>query len=224
MQYYKCKVKSFQFNHWQRPRPHYVHVFFYRVDDDDIFANSNRMYTAVQSQRPVSAYYTSKQIQPFGFVSCIKEVGCIHVHKMDPPPPPKMLAGPDGSFVSTSASNLEVPDSNHGRTGYLSSWLCIYSVPNCSISPSSGGSPGPFSLYVHKGGLKPDSFHFISQTVQRPGVYSAAYGTVHYKEPLKSFGIRVGDSPGFALLSVTILPRFYRKQRKAIFTHSYTRC
>ena len=30
------------------------------------------------------------------------------------------------------------------------------------------------------------------QTVQRHGVYSAAYGTVHYKEPLKSFKIRVG--------------------------------
>ena len=29
--------------------------------------------------------------------------------------------------------------------------------------------------------------------VQRPGVYSAAYGTVHYKEPLKSFEIKVGE-------------------------------
>ena len=27
----------------------------------------------------------------------------------------------------------------------------------------------------------------VLQTVQKPGVYSAAYGTVHYKEPLKSF-------------------------------------
>ena len=27
----------------------------------------------------------------------------------------------------------------------------------------------------------------VLQTVQRPGVYSAGYGTVHYKEPLKSF-------------------------------------
>ena len=35
------------------------------------------------------------------------------------------------------------------------------------------------------------------QTVQRHGVYSAAYGTVHYKEPLKSFEIRVGHIPGF---------------------------
>ena len=32
----------------------------------------------------------------------------------------------------------------------------------------------------------------VPQTVQRHGVYSAAYGTVHYKEPLKSFEIRVG--------------------------------
>ena len=39
------------------------------------------------------------------------------------------------------------------------------------------------------------------QTVQRQGVYSSAYGTVHHKEPLKSFEIRVGLVPtsGFRL-------------------------
>ena len=46
----------------------------------------------------------------------------------------------------------------------------------------------------------------VLQTVQMYGVYSAAYGTVHYKEPLKSFEIRVGHSTGFGLLSVAILP------------------
>ena len=46
----------------------------------------------------------------------------------------------------------------------------------------------------------------VLQTVQRHGVYSAANGTVHYKEPLKSFEIRVGHSPGFGLPSVAILP------------------
>ena len=48
----------------------------------------------------------------------------------------------------------------------------------------------------------------VLQTVKRKGVYSAAYGTVHYKEPLKSFEIRVlvGHSPGFGLSSVAILP------------------
>ena len=46
----------------------------------------------------------------------------------------------------------------------------------------------------------------VLQTVQRHGVCSAAYGTVHYKEPLKSFEIRVGSSPGFWLSSVAILP------------------
>ena len=45
------------------------------------------------------------------------------------------------------------------------------------------------------------------QTVQRHGVYNTAHGTVHYKEPLKSFEIRVGHSPGFGLLSVAILPQ-----------------
>ena len=34
---------------------------------------------------------------------------------------------------------------------------------------------------------------------------SAVYGTVHYKELLKSFEIRVGHSPGFGLPSVAIL-------------------
>ena len=48
--------------------------------------------------------------------------------------------------------------------------------------------------------------YIVLQTVQMHGVYSAAYGTVHYKEPLKSFKIRVGHSPGFGLPSVAILP------------------
>ena len=46
----------------------------------------------------------------------------------------------------------------------------------------------------------------VLQTVQRHGVHSAAYGTVHYKEPLKLFEIRVRHSPGFGLPSVAILP------------------
>ena len=46
----------------------------------------------------------------------------------------------------------------------------------------------------------------VLQTVKRPRVYSAAYGTVHYKEPLKSFEIRVGHSLGFGFPSVAILP------------------
>ena len=49
----------------------------------------------------------------------------------------------------------------------------------------------------------------VLQTVQRHGViigvYSAAYGTVHYKEPLKSFELRVGHSPCFVFPSVAIL-------------------
>ena len=46
----------------------------------------------------------------------------------------------------------------------------------------------------------------VFQTVQKPGEYSAVYGTVHYKESLKSFEIRVEYSPGFGLRSVAILP------------------
>ena len=46
----------------------------------------------------------------------------------------------------------------------------------------------------------------VLKTDQMHGVYSAAYGAVHYKEPLKSFEIRVGHCSGFGLSSVAILP------------------
>ena len=46
----------------------------------------------------------------------------------------------------------------------------------------------------------------VLKTVQRHGVYSAVYGTVHFEKPLKSFEIREGHSPGFGLLSAAILP------------------
>ena len=57
----------------------------------------------------------------------------------------------------------------------------------------------------------PDIYHrgcayTVLQTVQRHGVYSDVYGFVHYKEPLKSFKIRVGHSTGFGLHSLRILP------------------
>ena len=45
----------------------------------------------------------------------------------------------------------------------------------------------------------------VLQTVKRPGVYSAACGTVHYKERLKSFEMRVRHSPGLGFPSVAIL-------------------
>ena len=63
----------------------------------------------------------------------------------------------------------------------------------------------------------------VHQTVQMSGVYSAAYGTVHYEEPSKSFEIRVGHSSGFGLSSVAILPWLCRKRRKAILTHKSKR-
>ena len=45
---------------------------------------------------------------------------------------------------------------------------------------------------------------------------SAVYSTVHYKEPLKLFEIRVGHSPGFGFPAVAILPWLCRKRRKTI--------
>ena len=73
--------------------------------------------------------------------------------------------------------------------------------------------------------VKPDICHrgcayIVLQTVQMNGVYSAAYGTLNHKEPLKSFKIIVGNRPGFELPSVAILPWLCRKRRKALFTHS----
>ena len=62
----------------------------------------------------------------------------------------------------------------------------------------------------------------VLQTVQMPVVYCEGNGTMHYREPLKSLGIRLRHSPGFGLPSVAILPWFYRKRRKAIFTHMIT--
>ena len=47
----------------------------------------------------------------------------------------------------------------------------------------------------------------VLKTVQRYGVYSAAYGTVQHEEPLKAFEIRVGHSAGFGRPSVVILPQ-----------------
>ena len=67
----------------------------------------------------------------------------------------------------------------------VSSGACNLGVP--------GSDPGGCALTVLR-------------TVQRPRVYSAAYGAEHSKEPLKSFEIRVGHRPGFGLPSVAILP------------------
>ena len=42
------------------------------------------------------------------------------------------MTGPDGSLDTVVARNSVVLGSNPRRVGYLSSRLCIYSVPNCS--------------------------------------------------------------------------------------------
>ena len=61
----------------------------------------------------------------------------------------------------------------------------------------------------------------VLQTVQRHGVYSAVYGTVHYEKTLKSFKIRVGHRPGFGLPCVAILPHCTESDVKQYsLTHS----
>ena len=60
----------------------------------------------------------------------------------------------------------------------------------------------------------------VLQTIQRPAVYSAAVGNVHYKEPLKSFEIRVGHSPGFGL----IYQLMFTYHKKLLHANVYTIC
>ena len=61
----------------------------------------------------------------------------------------------------------------------------------------------------------------VLQTVQRHGVCSDVYGTVHYKEPLKLFDNSRAVSP---FSSFAILPWLCRKQRNAIFTCNNDTC
>ena len=90
----------------------------------------------------------------------------------------------------------------------VSSGACNLGVPG-----SNPGRDGYLSSWL--------CIYTALQAVQAHGVYSAAYGTVYYKEPLKSFEIRVGHSPGFVFPSVAILLWWCRKRRKAIFIYIY---
>ena len=47
--------------------------------------------------------------------------------------------------------------------GLIFQILCLEDSVISIISTSSGGSPGQLSLSVHKGGLKPDSFHLCDR-------------------------------------------------------------
>ena len=58
----------------------------------------------------------------------------------------------------------------------------------------------------------------VLQTIQRLEVCTVVYGTVHYKEPLKSLNNSMAK---YRLrTSYPILPKLCRKRRKPIFTHS----
>ena len=46
-----------------------------------------------------------------------------------------------------------------------------------------------FSLYVHKGGLKPDSFHFHSHSYSHSWIYSNSTGTLKYQRQLYPFQV-----------------------------------
>ena len=90
------------------------------------------------------------------------------------------------------------------REGEISSYLLIHRPDGSLVSTGMGLVTWRYQARIP---VEPDICHrgcayIVLQAVQRPGVYSAAYGTVHYQEPLKSFEIRVGHSLGFGLPSV----------------------
>ena len=101
--------------------------------------------------------------------------------------------------------------------------ICAISTPRgayISWSHFSAGLDGSF------GGTSFESrsmriFVIVAMHIQCSKLFKGMECTVllwyQVKEPLKSFGIRVGHSPGFGLLSVAILPWLCRKRRKAIF-------
>ena len=145
--------------------------------------------TAVQSQKAVSAYFTSEQILPFG---CAKQNSRFS----------SILGGGPRVVVSTAAFHARVWSSVPGLGDlketkmFLPHPLVKVSIVGslrdrevaCSTSDrqgsnfescvwrtvSSQSSHHPqevllaqFSLYVHKGGLKPDSFHFLIHFISR---------------------------------------------------------
>ena len=102
----------------------------------------------------------------------------------------------------------------------MSTWV-FAKIFTLSIAPA-----GPDGSFVFTGacnmkvpGLDPGRgcANTVLQTVQRCGVYSVSYITLHYDEPLKSFEIRVGNSPGFRASFCRDIASMCRKQRKAIF-------
>ena len=66
----------------------------------------------------------------------------------------------------------------------------------------AGQPDGAFDPVVARNSEVLDIFHrgcayTVLQTVQTSGVCSVAYGTVHHKEPLKSFDKSIGHSSNF---------------------------
>ena len=161
------------------------------------------------------------------------------------------FGGPKGNKNVSSPSTPKTqycgePLWPRGSIGYSASDLQGSNFESCvwrAVSSHSSHHPQEvllvqFSLYVHKSGLTPDSFHFIFkaaassdglfdpvvagnsevripagsdicqrgcaytvlQTVQRPGVYSAVYNTVRYKEPLTSVDKSTGIFPAAGFL------------------------
>ena len=69
---------------------------------------------------------------------------------------------------------------------------CQTQVPALLVAGPDGPFVSTWACNLGRIPVGPDICHrgcayTVLQTVRRHGMYSAAYGTVHYKEPLKSF-------------------------------------
>ena len=101
----------------------------------------------------------------------VPAVVCINYNKNRHPPPPPCLSipgsGTGGREVACSASDHQ--------DWYFES--CVWRV----VLSHSSNHPqkvllAQFSLYVHKGGLKPNSFHFICATINHYGLFFSILG------------------------------------------------
>ena len=107
---------------------------------------------------------------------------------------------------------LAIPASNDEKYNRNNWTIQRWSIV-CDAGPTADPS-GPDSSFVSTGACNhqvrmavgPGICHRGCAYTVLKGVFGAAYGTVHCKEPLKSFEIRVGHSPGFGFPSFLMDP------------------
>ena len=123
--------------------------------------------------KEVSAYYTSEQILPFGFAQQWGGGPRVVVSRLESGVrfPVSAACKKQRMFLPHSRVKVSIVGSLRDREVACSASdrqgsnfeFCVW----MTVSSQSSHHPqevllAQFSLYVHKGGLKPDSFHFIS--------------------------------------------------------------